>query len=200
MTDARQREFLERLEPVYDRLSRYALAVTHDEMDGEDLVSATVLTAYEQFDKYSDEAPFLHFLVKIASRSHKRQRYRERNRVPYDETRATERHDTGPTPETAAEIRLVTEALQTLPGKMRETVVLFFVSDFSLEEIRQVQGGTLSGVKTRLKRGRERLAMILGERQPGMRPALPRTKPETDLPFLLRAEEHYVYEMRRGTI
>jgi len=147
MTDARQREFLERLEPVYDRLSRYALAVTHDEMDGEDLVSATVLTAYEQFDKYSDEAPFLHFLVKIASRSHKRQRYRERNRVPYDETRATERHDTGPTPETAAEIRLVTEALQTLPGKMRETVVLFFVSDFSLEEIRQVQGGTLSGVK-----------------------------------------------------
>jgi hypothetical protein len=45
---------------------------------------------------------------------------------------------------------------------MRETVVLFEVSDFTLEEIHKVQGGSLSGVKLRLKRGRELLAKTLG--------------------------------------
>ncbi len=48
MTGVREREFLELLEPVYDRLSRYALAVTRNEMDAEDLVSATVLAAFEK--------------------------------------------------------------------------------------------------------------------------------------------------------
>ncbi|MDP4198758.1 MAG: RNA polymerase sigma factor [Bacteroidota bacterium] len=162
MTDDRQRRFLELLEPVYDRLSRYALAVTRDEMDGEDLVSATVLAAFEKFDHETQHENFLHYLIRIASRLHKRRRYRERRRVPYDEALARMQHSTGTSPDTTAEIRIVMDALQTLPGKMRETVVLFEVSDLSLEEIRRIQGGTLSGVKTRLKRGRERLATVLG--------------------------------------
>jgi RNA polymerase sigma-70 factor (ECF subfamily) len=192
MTDARQRTFLELLEPAYDRLSRYALAVTRDEMDGEDLVAATVLAAYEQFDSITDEAPFLHFLVRIASRLNKRRRYRERNRVPYDETLANMRHDSGTSPETVAEIRLVMDALQTLPEMMRETVVLFYVSDFSLEEIRRIQLGTLSGVKSRLKRGREQLSKALGVNLPEVKTRLPQQKPEMEMPLLFLAEERYV--------
>jgi RNA polymerase sigma-70 factor (ECF subfamily) len=192
MTNERQREFLDLLEPAYDRLSRYALAVTRDEMDGEDLVGATVLAAYEQFERYTDEAPFLHFLVKIASRLYKRQRYRERNRVPYDEALALANQDSGPSPETAAEIRLVTEALQSLPEKMRETVVLFYVSDFSLEEIRRIQSGTLSGVKSRLKRGREQLAQVLGEEPSQVRSPVMKNRSEDNMAFFLIAEERYV--------
>ncbi len=192
MTNERQREFLEMLEPAYDRLSRYALAVTRDEMDGEDLVGATVLAAYEQFERYTDEAPFLHFLVKIASRLYKRQRYRERNRVPYNEALALANRDSGTSPETAAEIRLVTEALQSLPEKMRETVVLFYVSDFSLEEIRRIQSGTLSGVKSRLKRGREQLAQVLGEEPSQVRSPVMKKRSEDNMAFFLIAEERYV--------
>ncbi len=192
MTDAHQRKFLELLEPAYDRLSRYALAITRDEMDGEDLVAATVLAAYEQFDRFSDEAPFLHFLIKIASRLNKRQRYRERNRVAYDETLAIQLKDSGTSPETAAEIRLVMDALQTLPEKMRETVVLFYVSDFSLEEIRRIQSGTLSGVKSRLKRGREQLSKALGVKLTETRSGTIQKMPETEMPFLFLAEERYV--------
>ncbi len=192
MTDERQRKFLDLLEPAYDRLSRYALAVTQDELDGEDLVSATVLAAYESFEKVTEDAPFLHYLVKIASRLNKRKRYRERNRVPYQEAIALANQDYGPSPETAAEIRLVTEALQTLPEKMRETVVLFYVSDFSLEEIRRVQSGTLSGVKSRLKRGREQLARMLGESLPEKKtPSISRIS-EDHRPYLFIAEERYV--------
>jgi len=192
MTDARQREFLNMLEPVYDRLSRYALAVTRDEMDGEDLVSATVLAAYESFDKFADEGRFLHYLIKIASRLHKRQRYRERKRVVFSESFATELPDTNSSPETAAEIRLVMDAMNLLPEKMRETVVLFDVSDFSLEEIRRIQGGTLSAVKTRLKRGRERLAKVLGVSAQEVKSKSRTVKPGQDISFILLAEERYV--------
>ncbi len=192
MTDARQREFLEMLEPVYDRLSRYALAVTRDEMDAEDLVSATVLQAFEQFDRAIADGRFLHYLIKIASRLHKRRRYRERNRTPFDESFAGEIADTNPSPETAAEIRLVMDALNTLPEKMRETVVLFDISDLSLEDIRHIQGGTLSGVKTRLKRGRKQLAAALGVTLPSEKLKPTQKRPEADMTFLLLAEERYV--------
>ena len=33
-----------------------------------------------------------------------------------------------------------------------------------LEEIREIQGGTLSGVKSRLKRGREKLSELLNDK------------------------------------
>ncbi|HET6401190.1 MAG TPA: RNA polymerase sigma factor [Candidatus Kapabacteria bacterium] len=192
MTDARQREFLEMLEPVYDRLSRYALAVTRDEMDAEDLVSATVLQAFEQFDRAITDNRFLHYLIKIASRLHKRRRYRERNQIPFDESFAREIADTNPLPETAAEIRLVMDALNTLPEKMRETVVLFDISDLPLEEIRHLQGGTLSGVKSRLKRGRERLAKALGVKTPEVNPERIEKKQPKEMKYLLLAKERYV--------
>jgi RNA polymerase sigma-70 factor (ECF subfamily) len=47
--------------------------------------------------------------------------------------------------------------LAKLPSRQREALVLFELSGFSLDEIRQLQGGTLSGVKSRMKRGREQL-------------------------------------------
>ncbi len=192
MTDARQREFLEMLEPVYDRLSRYALAVTRDEMDAEDLVSATVLRAFEQFDHAITDDRFLHYLIKIASRLHKRRRYRERNRVAFDESFAREIADTNPSPENAAEIRLVMDALNTLPEKMRETVVLFDISDLPLEEIRRLQGGTLSGVKSRLKRGREQLAKKLGVKSPEAKPEPAEKKQAKEMKYLFLAKERYV--------
>jgi len=45
-------------------------------------------------------------------------------------------------------------------------VILFEISGLSLQEIVEIQGGSLSGVKSRIVRGRERLAVLLGERKP----------------------------------
>lgn len=191
MPNPRQRAFLDVLEPVYDRFSRYALAVTRDEMDAEDLVSTTVLTAWEQFDDNTHHDHFLHYLIKIASRLHKRHRYRERKRVIYNEEQSLQLPDPSPSPEQAAEIRIVMEALDKLPEKMRETVVLFDISDFSLEEIRRIQGGTLSGVKSRLKRGREQLAQTLGVLLPERKSTMIEKK-GYDIPLVLHAEERYV--------
>ena len=55
------------------------------------------------------------------------------------------------------EFSLIYEKIMSLPQKTAETMILFHISDLSLEDIRSIQGGSLSGVKLRLKRGREKL-------------------------------------------
>ena len=161
-TTERQQAFLDLLEPVYPRLSRYALAITRNVEEAEDLTSDTVLWALMEFDSVRDKARFTGFLFKLASRLHKRKRYRERFRMPFDERHAEARENEEPLPDQAAEIRLVMEALERLPARIRETVVLFEVADLKLAEIRNIQGGSLSGVKSRLVRGRAMLQKELG--------------------------------------
>ena len=64
-------------------------------------------------------------------------------------------------PDIDHDVEVLYNLLGKLPPKQRECVVLFELSGFSLEEIRQLQGGTLSGVKSRLTRGREQLRLWL---------------------------------------
>jgi RNA polymerase sigma factor (sigma-70 family) len=125
-------------------------------------VSDAVLAALEKFDANVPNENFAGFLFKITSRLWKRRRYRANFFVSYDEQEASKIVDTNSRTDEGAEIAIIMEVLNTLPAKMKETVVLFDVSDLSLEEIRKIQGGTISGVKSRLKRGREMLQKHLG--------------------------------------
>ena len=52
-------------------------------------------------------------------------------------------------------------ALRALPTEIRETVVLFYVGDLSVEAIATETGAPVGTVKARLHRGRARLAPLL---------------------------------------
>jgi len=158
-------EFLQLLEPLYPRLSRYALAITKNSEEAKDLTADTVLIALEKFEQMKSHEHFAGFLFLIASRLHKRRRYRERFRMNYNSVAAEAREDSAQHPDQAAEIAIVLHALEKLPEKMKQAIMLADVADLSLEEIRTIQGGTLSGVKSRLKRGREMLQKHLGIRK-----------------------------------
>ncbi|MCX6139913.1 MAG: RNA polymerase sigma factor [Candidatus Kapabacteria bacterium] len=92
----------------------------------------------------------------------KRHRWRRTLFGAYDERAALEIPHTDPQPDVQMDIVILREALQLLPEKQREAVVLFDILGLSLEEIKAIQGGTLSGVKSRLKRGRAELQRKLG--------------------------------------
>jgi RNA polymerase sigma-70 factor, ECF subfamily len=156
--------FLSLLTPIRASLARFCRAITSDDDAARDLASETILVAYEHFDRLRDPSRFRSYCFQIASRRAKRSRWRERNRVAYDATFAEALADNGLSPETSAEIRLLYEALDALPTKVRDAVVLFEISGLSLEEIRHIQGGSLSGVKSRIARGRKQLARLLGVR------------------------------------
>jgi RNA polymerase sigma-70 factor (ECF subfamily) len=69
--------------------------------------------------------------------------------------------DQNPLPDSSHDVQVLYELIGKLPEKQREAFVLFELSGFSLEEIRQLQGGTLSSIKMRLSRGRKQLRLWL---------------------------------------
>ena len=162
MDNARKERFLALLEPVYPRLSRYALAMTHNREDAKDLVGEAVLIALERFDSIRSDDGFPGFLYRIVARTYRHWHRRERRNVAMEEVQLETIVDPRAMPDTAAEMAVVMAALDKLPAKMKETILLFDIGDLSLEEIRSIQGGTLSGVKSRLRRGRDMLKQLLG--------------------------------------
>lgn len=157
-----QQRFLDLLRPYQASLSRFARAMTGNAESAKDLVSETVLKAYESFGKLKDTAGFQSYLFTIASRLSNRERVRGQRWSDWDEERMKEIPAQGGNPETRVEVELLHRALQQLPEKQREAIVLFEISGLSLEEVREIQGGSLSGVKSRIVRGREGLADLLG--------------------------------------
>ena len=162
MISPKQEEFLQLLEPIHTRLWRFVLSITRDHYEAEDLLSETVLASYERFDTLKDKQAFMSFLFTIATRIHHHQQRRKKWFGVYNDEYVNSLVSTNTSPDDAADIGIIRDALSRLPLKQRETVVLFEISGFSLEEIREIQGGTLSGVKSRLRRGRRDLAKLLG--------------------------------------
>ncbi len=167
MTERAKKEiFLSLLEPIWQNLSGYARALTGNTEDARDLVSDTLLTAFENFENLKDKDAFKSYLFTIVRRKYKRNKWRLRIFSSYDEYEDSEvfnRASSDSLPDVKADVDLLYHAMQKLPDKQREALALFEISGFSLLEIQKVQGGTLSGVKTRLKRGRQKLAELLGE-------------------------------------
>jgi RNA polymerase sigma-70 factor (ECF subfamily) len=176
LVEEEQQRFLAFLEPVRPGLARYCRALSHDRETALDLVSETIVIAYEHFHSMNgDEKSFASYLFMTATRLHKRRRWRNKRKVVYDAELASQIHDPNPAPDSGADIELLYAALRKLPEAQREAVIMFEISGLSLEEIRLIQGGSLSGVKSRIARGREKLAKMLVEPEPKKNEA-PRVK------------------------
>jgi RNA polymerase sigma-70 factor, ECF subfamily len=146
-------------------LWRFALGLTHSREEARDLASETVLAQYRSFRRLRDHSAFKKSLFTIAIRIHRRQRWRRRI---FSEPEPAFEYSTEPAGESHYDLDLLMEALEQLPVQQREAVLLFEISGMSLEEVHAVQGGSLSGVKSRLKRAREALREILVDRENGV--------------------------------
>lgn len=129
-------------------------------------MSESVLQAYEAFPHLRDEAAFASFLLTIAHRVVKRYRWRRRLFGEYNEEAVLNQAHSDPLPDEQTDAALLRDALARLPAAQREAVVLADVLDMPYEEIRRIQGGTLSGVKTRIRRGRAALVRSLTDAVP----------------------------------
>lgn len=154
--------FMLAFEPCRDPLWRFVRSMSRSRHEAEDLFSETILQAFEGFHRIRDVQAFQSFLFTIASRIHRRQRWRKLMFVEWDDTSADILPHSDPLPDANVDAEILRTALQRLPERQREAVILFEILGWSLEEIRIVQGGSLSGVKTRLSRGRQSLAQALG--------------------------------------
>jgi RNA polymerase sigma-70 factor, ECF subfamily len=155
--DRNHSEFLELYEPIHKQLTRFCRAISGNIEDAEDLVNDTILNAIESFDKIKDKSAFKSYVFSIASNLNKKKFRRLKFNAEFNEGEINQIVDLSQNPEYITDFKIIYNQIFALPEKIAETLILFHISDLSLEEIQKIQGGSLSGVKLRLKRGREKL-------------------------------------------
>jgi RNA polymerase sigma-70 factor (ECF subfamily) len=181
MNDRQQEEFMRLLEPMHKKLEKFALAMTRDREQARDLVHDTIVIAYERFHTIRDKNAFTSYLFSIASNLYKRSFRRSKFWGFFDSEAAEQIPDPSTLPDTKPDIALLYKALAQLPDKYREALVLFEINGLSINEIHAIQGGSLSSIKVRLMRGRQKLAHLLHADNPTKTFDLPPQQKAEDL-------------------
>lgn len=158
----KQEEFMRLYRCMHRNFVGYCRARSYGILEYRDLVSESLLRAFEGFDRLKDKGAFAGYLYGTASNILKNELRKRKNRsgaLSWDicpevleENHAVGRFD--------AEI--LYRALQQLPDAQKEALILFEINGYSLKEVAEIQNAGISSVKQRLKRGRERLAELLG--------------------------------------
>ena len=81
---------------------------------------------------------------------------------PFSETDLERFVDERNAPDATADVDHLYAALAMLPKKQREAIVMSEITGLKLEEVAAIQGSSLSAVKSRVSRGRKKLAKLLG--------------------------------------
>jgi RNA polymerase sigma-70 factor, ECF subfamily len=157
LTHSRQARFCALVEPHIEAVGRFVHALTRNREEARDIVGDVLLIAFEKLDTLQHEQTSASWLFSIARNEFYQRQRRRKFWGLFDEKAAYEQPSEAASPEVSTDISLLHEALAKLPAAQREALTLFEIACLSLEEIRQIQGGTLSGVKSRVTRGREEL-------------------------------------------
>lgn len=156
--DAGRREAVEQLYERYaPALRAYCMRRLRNRPDADDAVQETFLKVQQSFHRYDPNAPFWPWAVTIAARvCTDIHRLHERRTVGEPVVAST----TDPEEHVArrAKVAIVDNALRSMPERYRTSIYLKHFEDASYEEIADLQGVSLSSVKTTLMRGRRELA------------------------------------------
>ncbi len=153
------------LERHFDRLYRFF--TNKIGQDAEDLIQQTMLACVQSRDKVTTPKAFTGFLLKVA-----------RNKL-YDHLRSRSRDKVDPDLGVTSVVALgvspssvfhqdqrkekLAAALRELPVHMQVALELYYWEELSIDAIAEIQEVASGTVKSRLKRGREKLAALYGE-------------------------------------
>ncbi|TND10634.1 MAG: RNA polymerase sigma-70 factor, ECF subfamily [Bacteroidetes bacterium] len=155
--------FLQCYQPVHDKLARYCGSLAYGIMDTEDLVQETVLATLKHFDSIREKHKLLHFMMCVAGNIMKSQARRKKFRGDYNEKAFRKLESRTGDPEKAMELHQLYLAMNKLPAKEKEALLLFAVMGFSMKEISEMQDSGLSATKTRISRARQKLRELLSD-------------------------------------
>jgi RNA polymerase sigma-70 factor (ECF subfamily) len=183
-----EREALPWLDDVY----RFALSLTRNEADADDLVQETFLRAYRSWHTFERGSDARRWLFTICRNAFLRTRERARHQVELEdgdvESVASQMAESAARPgdeQLLARLDLgpaLQRALNELPEPFRSAVTLVDVEDQSYEAAAEILGVPIGTVRSRLFRGRRLLQQMLTEyaRDAGITPvASPATRTPT---------------------
>lgn len=135
-----------------DTLYRMSMSILKNEKDCEDAVQEAVTNAYEKLDTLKSEEYFSTWLVRILINvCNKQLRYKKHNFVTDEIYEGTVDN-----PYVSTEIFM---ALEKLPTKIRTVMILYYVEEYSVKEIKSILKIPEGTVKSRLSKGRSLLRL-----------------------------------------
>ncbi len=144
------------VERHYANILRYCRAHTDDPMHAEDCAQETFVRFFSALPAYRHYGKAANFLYVIAANAC-RDVFRQRRETPLEQLPETAAADTG-----QLDTRLtVRAALSRLPDEVRETAILYFISEQKQADIARILGIGLPLVKYRVRRAREILSKEL---------------------------------------
>ena len=159
---ARWTRLIRLLEPIHRQAVATARRLSRSVHDGDDLYQEAVVRAYHKLNDLRDESRFRSWFYAVLLSMHRSSvRRPRRDSVPIEDMLGHRDEPVGVDGTKWDDERRRAEraarALGGLPPVQREAIVLHDLEGFLVEEIAEMQGVTLSAVKSRLTRGRELL-------------------------------------------
>lgn len=156
----------------FPEVTRFALSLTRDEADADDLVQETYLRAYSSWDSFTPGSECRGWLFVICRNTFFRGRQREARHVDTDDAElealaAAALHASAAQSgfgSVFADVDLsdaITRAVADLPEPFRDAVTLVDINDQSYEEAARVLGVPVGTVRSRLFRARRLLQEVL---------------------------------------
>lgn len=165
------------LAPILAMAYGTAVRLTRDRTEAEDLVQDAALLAFRGFGSFERGTNFKAWFFRILTNAfysrHRKEKHERANlsteEVPalylYSRTAETGMQSQEADPASALMDRIdteqVTEALDALPTEYRVVATLYFIEDFSYQQIADVLGCPVGTVRSRLHRGRRMLQKAL---------------------------------------
>ncbi|MGH2578379.1 MAG: sigma-70 family RNA polymerase sigma factor [Actinomycetota bacterium] len=172
-----QIEFEALLSPILQMAYGTAVRLTRNRTEAEDLVQDAALLAYRAFGSFQRGTNFKAWFFRILTNAfysrHRKEKHEKANLstedVPalylYTKTAEAGLHGRESDPASAIMDKLdteqVSEALEALPTEYRVVATLYFIEDFSYQQIAEVLECPVGTVRSRLHRGRRLLQKAL---------------------------------------
>jgi len=160
-------ELFELLGPIHDDVQLFARRIAGSNAEGDDVFQEAVLRAARKLSTLRDRARFRPWMCSVIVSVHRtRCRRAFFRRLVSREVPDVPGDDGSRWADERASARRAQAALSSLSPPQREAVVLFELQGYSLDEIAEIQRTSLSSVKSRLARGRDRLRAYYAQLAP----------------------------------
>jgi RNA polymerase sigma-70 factor (ECF subfamily) len=172
-----QVRFEQLLQPIVGIAYGTAVRLTRSQADAEDLIQDAALLAFKGFDSFEPGTNFKAWFFRILTNAfysrHRKEKHDRANistedlppRYLYARTAEIGLHSQEPDPAAALMGRFDSEqvgaALDALPTEYRTVATLYFIEDFSYQQIADIVGCPVGTVRSRLHRGRRMLQKAL---------------------------------------
>lgn len=167
-TQTNKKQFKKLTYPHMKLLYNVALKYTGNVFDAEDIVQETFMMAYHKFSQLKDPAKCKSWLLRIlrnnflktCQKDNARQQLQKSDYIAFLKS-ATQIKGADTLLEQAVETRIVNDAIDQLPIKYKEILILYYMDDMLYKDIAKTLDIPIGTVMSRLNRAKEALKVKL---------------------------------------